>query len=294
MGKLSSLLSSPYKQFGLIVGLFLFVLGTVYWLQSSLSNSMGSFFILLGMGWLGLLSKYSTYQFPISVDVLEQNGIGRTVAQVGSSAQEPLFCQNCGKTFTTQPFIQGASLFCSELCKIASHTRLEKPRYFLHPPLPVQELQLLLEQAIQFGERAMRAASQEDIDRPLVMATHQGKGARQKIKKVCESLKIYNQNQWVEELQRHPAPEPMIKGGYQGDPHFFTLARELQQFLTSLHTETNPFQLFNLIEPIELADLQKVHVYDEQTQFAYQHLHSLLMEGEKELAAILSPLGLSR
>jgi hypothetical protein len=249
--------------------------------------SRGLFYIMIGSGCIAIIFQLDANPAPQPLQQLANNGIGRIVADIHAKGKS-LTCQHCGKSFHTPPLIQGSSTFCSEACKAAGYTRLERPRFFLQPPLPPEELHVLLEQAIQFGERAIQAQQSGKTDRPLMIATHRGRGASAHTKKVINGLRLYQLDEWAQQLKQHPPPEPQLQGGIKGSQAFFQHARHAQQALQQIQPQQNPFALFQLTEPIELSDLAKLSPYDANTQAAYDRLHTLLQEGERELQQLLS------
>lgn len=271
---------------GWVAGLLLLLGGLWGWFQPSWAISRSALLVFLGGSILLLLTRLDQHPAPLTPEQLQEQGIGHIAARIAPQ-QEALRCQHCRKSFHTPPKIQGTAIFCSDECMIAGHTRMEKPRFYLQPPLTPEQCHTHLEQAIQLGERALQASSKRKEDRPLLLATHQGKGALSKSKRVIQSLRIYKRPEWADQLAASPPPEPQIQGGLRGSKAFFKAAKKIQAQLDKLDPHDQPFALFQLTEPIDLTDAHALAAPTPQHQEAKDHLLMLLEQGQREFEQLL-------
>ncbi len=232
---------------------------------------------LLGTGCLGVVWLLPQFQEEsvLTVEAIEARGLGKIVARLPETSEE----------------VPDIPEDWNESVAPSRHTRMERPRFFLPPPLTAQEMVNLLAQAIQLSQRALQAAAQHRVDQPLLLATHRGKGARAKVEKVTLSLAIWGWTSWANHIRGLPAPEPLSEGGYSGKPEFLDAARQLQQALQEHPLQDNPFTVLQITQALDRKELNMLleRPLSPSQQEMVARLETLLQEGEKRLQQLLSP-----
>jgi hypothetical protein len=260
-------------------------LGLLSFLQPKIAWPHSLFWLLLGCGGIFWLISVS-FQLPVlTAEQLIQRGIGQIAAQ-GPSLEGLLICTQCGKKISGQPLTLRDKVYCSERCQIATRTSMEGPRYFLAPPLYAKEMSELLEQALQLAERALRSASIQSVDRPLLLATQRGMGAGAKVEHVANSLDIWGYPQWAVLLRNFPPPEPLPDGTTTGSSRFFDVVRDIQNRLKHSDLQTNPFMILELDRPLDRQDLESLRsqIHTPQQLKAFNYLEQIMKTAEDQLA----------
>lgn len=256
-------------------GTFL-VLGVGTLFNTAIPWAYGVMWLVLGGGGLWLFLPSTLQEARLSAEGIEEQGLGKIVAQLPDpSAPMPDIPEDWNESVAP-----------------SQHTRMERPRFFLPPPLSAQEMIDLLAQAAQLSQRALQAASQQRIDQPLLLATHRGKGARGKVERVITSLAIWGWASWANHLQERPAPQPLSQGGYDGSPEFIDAAKQLQSALQEHPLRDNPFTLLQIRRALDRKELNAVleRPLSPQQQELAERLGQLLEEGEQKLQELLSPV----
>lgn len=250
---------------GFLVGLWLLLQPQVVW-------PFRLFWLALGTVGVGLILFLEFKPRPMSPQQLQEQGFGQIVAQLDSS------------TYPVSP-----ALFAKKTPD--NITRMERPRYFLAPPLPVNNMIEILEQCMQLSQRALLASEQKRRDQPLILATYRGQGAYTKIQRVIASLDVWGCTSWSDRLRKTPPPEPHPTKGYHGDPAFLALARELQEYLRTHPLPEDPFALLGIPHALDreaFDTLQQQSLTPSQLEVLHR-LHTLFVAGETAFQKSLAP-----
>lgn len=148
-----------------------FVVGLWLLPQTKISWGFRLFWLVLGLGGMGFAGLRIFRAQPLSPQQLQHLGLGHIVAQFSSTPSTSSPPNPSGSTpLVSTPVVRVVAEEPSR-----NVTRMERPRYFLAPPLSAETMLSLLEQCIQLSRRALDAAEQQRQDQPLLLATYRGR-----------------------------------------------------------------------------------------------------------------------